>query len=50
MKANITKRNFPISVKEIRKKTGLNEGGNVYIFATTLMNEKPQLLICEKLK
>ena len=50
MKANITKRNFPISVKEIRKKTGLKEGGEVYIFATTLMNDKPQLLICEKLK
>ena len=47
-KANISKRNFPNSVNEIRKKLGLNDGGNDYIFATTLMNEKKRLLICRK--
>ena len=46
--ANISKRNFPNSVNEIRKKLGLNDGGNDYIFATTLMNEKKRLLICRK--
>ena len=49
-KANITKRNFPISVNEIRKKTGIQEGGNDYLFATTLMNGELRVLICEKLK
>ena len=47
-KVNISKRNFPNSVNEIRKKLGLNDGGNDYIFATTLMNEEKRLLICRK--
>ncbi len=46
--ANISSRNFPNSVNEIRKKLGLNDGGNDYIFATTLMNEEKRLLICRK--
>ncbi|MBB4035300.1 16S rRNA G966 N2-methylase RsmD [Dysgonomonas hofstadii] len=46
--ANITVRNFPLSVQEIRKKTGLKEGGEVYIFATTLFDERKVLIICEK--
>ena len=47
-KANISKRNFPMSVAEIRKKTGIKDGGNCYIFATTLMNNKKRMLICKK--
>lgn len=35
-KANISVRNFPISVAEIRQKTGIKEGGEVYLFATTV--------------
>lgn len=35
-KANISVRNFPMSVAQIRKKTGLEEGGELYIFATTV--------------
>jgi len=46
--ANITTRNFPLSVQDIRKKTGLNEGGEAYIFATTLSDERKVLIICEK--
>lgn len=46
--ANIATRNFPLSVAEIRKKTKLEDGGDIYIFATTLMNEKKSLLICKK--
>ena len=48
-KANITKRNFPISINSIRKKTGLKEGGNKYIFATRISNDKPKIIICEKI-
>ena len=33
--ANITVRNFPISVAELRKRLRLRDGGNVYLFATT---------------
>ncbi|MDR1092436.1 MAG: class I SAM-dependent methyltransferase [Prevotella sp.] len=46
--ANITARNFPLSVQELRKKTGLKDGGDIFIFATTLANEKKVLLICKK--
>ena len=48
-KANITKRNFPISINSIRKKTGLKDGGNKYIFATRISNDKPKIIICEKI-
>ena len=35
-KANITVRNFPLSVEELRKRTKIADGGDVYLFATTL--------------
>lgn len=47
--ANITVRNFPLSVQEIRKKTKIKEGGDIYIFATTLADEKKVLIICKKI-
>jgi 16S rRNA G966 N2-methylase RsmD len=47
-KANITTRNFPESVAQIRKKTGLKEGGNLYLFFTTDIHQKHIVLICEK--
>jgi hypothetical protein len=34
-KANIAIRNFPLSVLEIRKRTGIKEGGDLFIFGTT---------------
>ena len=48
-KANITTRNFPQSVAQIRKKTGLKDGGNQYLFFTTDMNEKHIVIICKKI-
>lgn len=47
-KANITTRNFPETVAQIRKKTGLKDGGNQYLFFTTDINNKHLVLICEK--
>ncbi len=47
-KANITTRNYPSTVAEIRKKTNLKEGGEVYLFCTTLVNNKKTGLICRK--
>ncbi|MEN7547898.1 hypothetical protein AAG747_08260 [Rapidithrix thailandica] len=46
--ANITVRNFPLSVEAIRKKTGITEGGDQYLFATTDMLGKKILLQCVK--
>ncbi|MCQ2360012.1 MAG: class I SAM-dependent methyltransferase [Paludibacteraceae bacterium] len=47
-KANITTRNFPTSVAELRKKLGIKEGGDIYMFATTLINSEKRMLICKK--
>lgn len=42
--ANITVRNFPLSVAELRKRLRLKEGGDDYIFATTLSNNQKVLI------
>lgn len=47
-KANITVRNFPASVAEIRKKLHLAEGGDVYLFATTVADGSHRLIRCVK--
>lgn len=48
-KANITTRNFPLSVENIRKKFRIKDGGNTYLFFTTLTNDKKVMLVCEKI-
>jgi hypothetical protein len=49
-KANITTRNFPESVDALRKKTSLKDGGETYLFATTLLNGKKVFLKCRKVE
>ncbi|WP_246859579.1 SAM-dependent methyltransferase [Spirosoma sp. KCTC 42546] len=49
LKANLTVRNFPQTVAELRKKLSLREGGSVYILATTLLNGEKRLLITRKI-
>jgi len=44
-KANITTRNFPETVAQIRKKTKIKEGGFQYLFFTTVQNNKHIVLI-----
>ena len=46
--ANIAVRNFPLSVIELRKRLKLQDGGDMYIFATTVADKGHQLLICHK--
>ncbi len=47
-KANITTRNFPETVAQIRKKTKLKDGGDTYLFFTTDCDENKIVLICER--
>jgi len=49
-KANITTRNFPETVENIRKKWKIKEGGIVYCFFTTDINNNKIVLLCYKLK
>ena len=43
---NLTIRNFPSTVSELRKRLKLREGGDSYLFATTLSNGSHALLRC----
>ncbi|MCU0443683.1 MAG: class I SAM-dependent methyltransferase [Microscillaceae bacterium] len=47
--ANLTVRNFPLTVAQIRQKIQLKEGGDDYLFATTDFNNQHLILICEQL-
>ncbi len=48
-RANITVRNFPMSVEQLRKKLHLKDGGDSYIFATTKADGAHCLYICRKI-
>lgn len=48
-KANITTRNFPKSVAQIRKELKLKDGGKTYLFCTKNMKQKLICLVCKKL-
>ncbi len=47
--ANIAVRNFPLSADQLRKKLKLKDGGDCYIFATTLADGQHKLFICRKI-
>jgi len=47
--ANITVRNFPLTVAELRKRLKLSEGGSMYVFATTLANGEHVLLLTQRI-
>ena len=47
--ANIAVRNFPMSADELRRRLKLRDGGDVYIFATTVENVGHRLFICRKI-
>ena len=48
-KANITIRNFPKTVAQIRKETNIKDGGNSFLFFTKDLQNKLIVLICSKL-
>ena len=48
-KANLSIRNFPGNVADLRKKLKLKDGGDTYIFACTLNDNSKVLIVCEKL-
>ena len=46
-RANIATRNFPMKPEELRRRLKIKEGGDNYIFATTLANGKHVLIVCK---
>ena len=49
-KANVTTRNFPDSVENIRKKYKIQDGGSDYIFFTTDLEDEKIVVFCKKAK
>lgn len=47
-KANLTVRNFPMSVAELRQRARMEEGGELYLFATTLADNQRVIIACKK--
>lgn len=47
-KANVSTRNFPESVENIRKRWKIKSGGSIYLFFTTTMSNKKAMIICDK--
>lgn len=47
-KGNISVRNFPMTVDEIRKKWKISDGGNRYLFFTTVNQDSRMVIITEK--
>lgn len=48
-KANITIRNFPLTVQQIRDKLKLSDGGSEYLFATTDAKNQKIVIVCRKI-
>lgn len=48
-KANITTRNFPKSVNELRKELKIEDGGDQYLFFTTDLNNSKIVVACRKI-
>ncbi len=46
--ANLTVRNFPSTVEALRRRLRLTDGGQNYLFATTLCDGSHALLLCSK--
>ena len=48
--ANMATRNFPLSANELRQRTRIADGGECYLFATTLAGDKKALVRCRKIE
>lgn len=48
-KGNVSTRNFPENAEAVRKKLGLTDGGDFYLFAVTDATDKKVVIICRKI-
>ena len=44
--ANISVRNFPLSVRQLRQRLHLADGGDTYLMATTIQHDEQKVIIC----
>ena len=48
-KMNVSTRNFPLKPEEIKKKFKIQDGGDIYAFFTTNLNNEKIVLLCSKI-
>lgn len=48
-RANVSVRNFPLTAEELKAKLKLKDGGDVYLFGTTLSGGDKVLLLCNRM-
>jgi hypothetical protein len=48
-KANLSTRNFPQTTEQLKKKTGIADGGDTYLFGCTLQDESKVIIECKKI-
>jgi len=48
-RANVAVRNFPMTAEALRKKLRLKDGGEVFVFGTTLADGAHKLFVCRKI-
>ena len=49
-KANVVVRNFPSTTKELYKRLRLDDGGESFLYATTLADGERVIVVAEKVK
>ena len=47
-KANVSVRNFPLGADELRKKLKLADGGEVYLYGTTIEKDCKVVILCQR--
>jgi len=48
-RANVAVRNFPLSADELRRRLGVRDGGDIFLYGTTIGKNDKILVVCEKL-
>lgn len=47
--ANVATRNFPLKAEELKKRLNLKDGGDIFIFGSTLADNQKVIFICKKI-
>lgn len=48
-KANVSCRNYPLKPEQVKKKYGMIDGGNLYVFFTTSFENQKIVIVCKKI-
>ena len=49
-RANVSCRNYPLKPEQLKKKYGMIDGSDVYVFFTTTQENEKIVIVCKKIK